>query len=82
MAFENTFKRRGRSRRQSREFNPQVQNNILGVNYSASPTTLPANMSPYAQNADFGRPIGAITKVPGYEALITTTIEKTSQGGT
>jgi hypothetical protein len=63
------LKRRG-NRRQPRQFSIP-QKTILGVDYSASDRTLPDNVSPFAQNVDFGAKIGDISKVLGYEALIT-----------
>lgn len=67
--MDRLYKRRGRNRgNENRPFeNPQAE--VLGVNYSASPKSIPPNMSPFAQNADFGNPLGAVAKAPGYEAL-------------
>lgn len=70
MAFENFLKRRGRNSSRQR-YVPLTfdYSNILGVNYTDSIYTMPANISPYARNADFGKPVGSISKIKGFESL-------------
>jgi hypothetical protein len=61
------------SRRSGKRSEPLAapQGNWRGVNYIDDIYTMPAHQIPFAQNVDMGNPIGSITKVAGYESLIT-----------
>lgn len=70
MAFYNSLQRRGRITGRKSPPPTFEYSNIIGVNYSDSIYAMADNQSPFGQNADFGKPIGSITKRDGYEALI------------
>ena len=69
MAYERILNRSGKNRGRNRKIIPIPQQNWRGVNYVDEIYTMPEHQLPYTENVDLGKPIGAITKVEGFESL-------------
>jgi len=71
MTYDRIVKRQGRNRSRNKQPLPIEQKDWRGVNYVDDIYTMPPQQLPFAQNVDLGAPIGAISKVAGYESLFT-----------
>jgi len=71
MTYDRIIKRQGRNRSRNKQPLPIEQKDWRGVNYVDDIYTMPPQQLPFAQNVDLGAPIGAISKVAGYESLFT-----------
>jgi len=71
MAYDRIRTRHGSNRGRNNQPLPIEQKDWRGVNYVDDIYTMPPQHLPFAQNVDLGAPIGAISKVAGYESLFT-----------